>query len=272
MPVLKQPDANVGPSEPKSRTRRGFTLVELLVVIGIIALLISILLPSLARAREQGNAIKCASNLRELAKAFLMYTSDNKGYFPCGARYPNNLARSEDWIWYQDLALPPGRPVADLQQSALAKYMGGMKPELLRCPSDDVEGHVSPAAGYEPYKYSYAMNSWFESGTPNTPGNKPVKVTQIRNSVRKIIIVEEDENSINDGLFSPGDGNVKIAQNRDLLAIRHDRKKVYPDPRDQNLSTHPNGERSGNAGFVDGHAEFLPRTVAHAYESLVPER
>jgi prepilin-type N-terminal cleavage/methylation domain-containing protein/prepilin-type processing-associated H-X9-DG protein len=64
------------------KRRNGFTLVELLVVIGIIALLISILLPALNRAREAANTIVCKSNMKQLANGFFYYANDNKGYFP----------------------------------------------------------------------------------------------------------------------------------------------------------------------------------------------
>jgi prepilin-type processing-associated H-X9-DG protein len=88
-------------------SRVGFTLVELLVVIGIIALLIGILLPTLARARSSANQVKCQSNLRQIGQLIHMYASQDKGqHFPWGVapvRTVSGGAYHERW--YEALSI-----------------------------------------------------------------------------------------------------------------------------------------------------------------------
>jgi len=76
MSLSKRLDVSVGPC----CARKGFTLVELLVVIGIIALLVAILLPALTKARRAANTVACASNLRQIVQAMMIYASENNNY------------------------------------------------------------------------------------------------------------------------------------------------------------------------------------------------
>src|SRR3954471_21283572 len=84
------------------RPRNAFTLVELLVVIGIIAVLISILLPTLGKVRRQANTLQCSSNMRQVATALIMYINDNKGRFPA-AGLPVIPAYPNGWWWPNEL-------------------------------------------------------------------------------------------------------------------------------------------------------------------------
>src|SRR4051812_35714327 len=133
---------------------RGFTLVELLVVIGIIALLVGVLLPMLGRAREAAHKAKCLSNLNQIGMAFFMYVNANKYNLPCSGGGGAATSQKEDWAWWQ--------PSRDLQQSAIARYLPKMTIQVLTCPSDDLAGHI---IGFDAtrYPFSYTMNRNFAS-------------------------------------------------------------------------------------------------------------
>jgi prepilin-type N-terminal cleavage/methylation domain-containing protein/prepilin-type processing-associated H-X9-DG protein len=87
--------------------RKGFTLIELLVVIAIIALLMSILMPALARVKKQAQSVACMSRLKSWGLLFKLYTDDNSGYFNEGWGYsghPQNVGRpGEDGLWMNAL-------------------------------------------------------------------------------------------------------------------------------------------------------------------------
>lgn len=258
--------------------RRGFTSVELLAVIAIVAVLVALLLPTLARAREGARRIQCASNLRQLMQAIIMYGTDNSACFP-GSGIDGDLGPGpfpSDWIHWE--------PFRDLNDSSTAQYLGRpVNPELYRCPSDEVASRrLAPSYGpntFQPlylYRYSYCMVRWAGSGEAisiwrhSAAGRRHAeemyvpKFTMVRDPARTILLGEVDERILRDGAWEPGGAYVDGPTRWDeLLSIRHDYRgrdeKWLPGYAAERA--HP--DRRGNVAFVDGHVEFVPRRLAH---------
>jgi len=181
---------------PHLSRRGGFTLVELLVVIGIIAILMSILIPTLRGVRRQAYVVQCSSNMKQLATAMLMYIQDNKGRFPAAefstiaGHYP------QGWWWPNELVKQnyikqPGLNVYKKTPSAQTEKVFNRN-NVFRCPEGiDEDSGFTGVAGEWPtdprnnaFKIGndaacaaagFGIPSWYQLACRNETGSNAVR-------------------------------------------------------------------------------------------------
>jgi prepilin-type processing-associated H-X9-DG protein/prepilin-type N-terminal cleavage/methylation domain-containing protein len=209
-------------------SQSGFTLVELLVVTGLIAILIALMLPVLGRAREQAKRITCLSNLRQMAVAAQIYVSQNQGYYPV-AQY---MAADAAYAWDLTTTWSSG------QLSVVPGLLWGSLgiTQIQQCPSFDGAANwlIDPYTGYN-YNTSYIGHGQGEAI------ESPAKASAVQHSSQTALF---------------GDGQYGGGADKFMRA-------PWPNPGDATFSGRWAGTQGyrhlgqTNVAFCDGHAESL---------------
>jgi prepilin-type N-terminal cleavage/methylation domain-containing protein len=255
-------------------TRHGFTLVELLVVIAVIAVLIGMLAPVIGSGYRAGRNIRCLSNHHQIALAWIMYTGDHR-YFPSGSS-PELTWGGVDWYSEESyefggLPLSPNRPVNE--------YIGSnerdqSRAEVFHCPSDN--GLFKWGTQGERYYYSfqpeyhdpYASNPRYESRAEDASENL---FSVVGTSYRANDWIWVTPGSINGGFLSPG---APTSKNTPDMVTDHSRFVLVSDGGMsgicradlQTLGQFPlayswwHGEGRNNFSFLDGSGRGVHTT------------
>jgi prepilin-type N-terminal cleavage/methylation domain-containing protein/prepilin-type processing-associated H-X9-DG protein len=234
------------------RFKSGFTLLELLVVIAIIALLASLLLPALSRAKSKATSTRCLSNLKQLQLAWLSYVHDNREILP------PNIIRKDGFdnvnikgSWVLGNALIDTNTL-NIEAGVLYPHVGSAS--VYRCPGDKSTVRDQPSILRN---RSYSIDHWLNldaiTGTQqDTLDDSPWNLRKFSRIVdpppsRAWIFIEESELSIDDGCFKIGDPWYDNPSNTSPYPIT---TFTWVDFR---ADRHNNG---ANLSFADGHVEY----------------
>ena len=213
---------------------RGFTLIELLVVISIIALLIGILLPSLAAAREVARAMDCSSRMRQLAFAAEIYSGENDEFYPQrnpddGKRWPEHFQRTyqvADVLICPTIQNPPGNPDApDFDDKPRTYVFNGF---------DDSDHR--PKAGV---------------GAPAPGDTRPEWDESAKTGLKRVVIVQPSEL----GMFAERDMDDGGSYWVDIFANNPDDLNMVEQSRHGGSDAASTGSGYSNYAFADGHVE-----------------
>jgi len=261
--------------------RKAFTLIEVLVVVAIIALLISILLPSLRRTRSQARAAICLANLHRIGHASVFYTNQygafppvrlTKMYDPAAGTWEKfylKIRHSEfrratpRWGWFFDYGvgpvIQPGKYATEADFNAALE----MDNNYFLCPSLTGEHERDIRNGAYGYNWQYLGNSLITVG--DRYARWPVKVSYVKAPARTVLMADSRGGGIPHGLHSYTLDPPRLAEEFDATRFGPSRLDVPDQLRHSPVEMRHNGR--GNVAFVDGHAEaMLLRQLGYALD------
>jgi len=243
-----EPTMNTGIQDQQ---RRGFTLIELLVVIGIIAILASLLLPVLGRARERARRIACLSNLRQVLVATHLYAGDNDGLLPKGGTdFPNK----------HDTHTPI---LSTRTKEVLLQYASPLS--VFDCPNLTRNFEFEKNWRTQEF-YGVAIGYHYLGGQDNTPWEPVGNITNIWISPQKTSDKPTLELAADLNVYSHSYQRI-LAPHSSGGAVVHDEHYFEEHPESYEQRPPDIGAQGGNVGFLDGSARWKRIEEMRAYRA-----